>query len=151
MKKRIKSDAERFWQKVQRRHEGCWVWTGALQRDGYAHFTNAAQKTISAHRFSYELHVGPIPEGMDLLHSCDTRSCINPEHLRPGTHHENMMEMIHKGRNPLHSLKPGQVREIREALKNYRHGLCKELAAKYGVGRSVISDIRVGDTYGWVK
>lgn len=148
--RRIKSDAERFWQKVQRRHEGCWVWTGALQRDGYAHFTNADQKTISAHRFSYELHVGQIPAGMDLLHSCDQRSCTNPLHLRPGTHRENMMEMIHKGRNPHHHLKPDQVREIRVALAEPYLGLQTDLAKKYNVDRCVINRINVGRTYRWV-
>ena len=107
-----------FWSRVKKT-DGCWVWTGALQRDGYAHFT-LDRKTITAHRYAYEITVGPIPAGMDLLHSCDNRACVNPAHLRPGTHEENIAEMVRKGRNTKgeqnrrNKVTADRVREIRK-------------------------------------
>jgi len=78
---------ERFWARVDRdgpvhRWLGqCWVWTGALA-NGYGHLTVDGKNTPS-HRFAYELHHGPIPEGMHIDHLCRNRACCNPEHLEP--------------------------------------------------------------------
>jgi hypothetical protein len=69
---------------------GCWLWMGT-KRNGYGLF-NIGSKSKSAHRVAYELFIGPIPTGLHLLHSCDTPSCINPAHLRPGTVKENMAD-----------------------------------------------------------
>jgi len=52
---------------------------------------------VGAHRFSYELHKGPVPDGMEILHSCDVKACINPDHLRAGSHAENMAEAGERG------------------------------------------------------
>lgn len=76
---------------------GCWEWSGNLGRDGYGKVTRA-NKTVRAHRLAYETWVGPIPEGHVVIHSCDNPPCINPEHLRPGTHQENTHDMLAKGR-----------------------------------------------------
>ncbi len=78
---------------VRRRVEiddaGCWLWVGKVNRGGYG-VTSVAGKTRSAHRVSYEWHVGPIPIGLDLDHLCRVRRCVNPDHLEPVTRRENI-------------------------------------------------------------
>ena len=68
---------------------GCWNWTGSKLR-GYGQF-GVNQKTRYAHRISYERHRGLIPEGMDLDHLCRNPGCVNPDHLEPVTHRENLL------------------------------------------------------------
>jgi len=66
---------------------GCWLWTGAKDKDGYGVIRGVIRGVIwtdKAHRLSYSFHVGPIPKGKHILHGCDTPGCINPEHLYPG-------------------------------------------------------------------
>lgn len=78
-------------------NSGCWLWLGKLNGHGYG-VLNYQQKTHRAHRFMYERHVGPIPDGLNILHSCDTPSCVNPSHLSPGTQSENMAQMYARRR-----------------------------------------------------
>jgi hypothetical protein len=68
---------------------GCWLWTGCLTSKGYGHF-GLNRRAILAHRAAYELLVGPIPSGLELDHLCRVRSCVNPAHLEPVTHAENV-------------------------------------------------------------
>lgn len=86
---RYLSMEERFWMKVQK-GPGCWNWVGG-SRDGYGTFTERNKgKTHLAHRFAYEQLVGPIPDSKLLDHRCRNTLCVNPEHLRPVTHKQNM-------------------------------------------------------------
>lgn len=80
---------DRFLAKVTKRPDGCWEWTGA-RRDGYGRFRHAG-KMRAAHRWAYEHFVGPIPDGLDLDHSCRRHWCVNPEHLDPATRQENTL------------------------------------------------------------
>lgn len=75
---------------------GCWVWQRSKHKNGYG-WLKVFGKVVSAHRYSYEIHKGKIPEGMEILHSCDNKRCINPGHLRVGTHKENMAEASTRG------------------------------------------------------
>lgn len=77
---------------------GCWVWFGAKTRDAYGCF-NLQGKNYRAHRFSYSLFKGKIPDGMWILHSCDNPVCVNPKHLSFGTAYDNYQDIIRRGRS----------------------------------------------------
>src|SRR5262245_56294238 len=86
----------RFWSKVQKT-ETCWLWTGAKTR-GYGAI-NIDHHAVLAHRVSYELHIGPIPDGLYVLHRCDVHACVRPDHLFLGTHLDNIQDMVLKKRH----------------------------------------------------
>jgi hypothetical protein len=88
---------------------GCWNWTGHLRR-GYGYIVrrwDGYTTHLSAHRAAYATWVGPIPEGLMILHSCDNPRCINPAHLRPGTHQENMDDKTARARHRNQYGRPG--------------------------------------------
>lgn len=84
---------------------GCWLWTGCTLSYGHGHFRIGSRKDktdrlILAHRFSWELYRGKIPEGVDVLHKCDIPACVNPDHLYLGTHLDNHQDKARKNRGP---------------------------------------------------
>lgn len=85
-----------FWPKV-RKSDGCWEWTGATNGVGYGQL-NVKGKRWSAHRISYEIHIGAIPQGLLVRHRCDNRPCVRPDHLELGTHVDNARDMVERGR-----------------------------------------------------
>ena len=103
-----KSIEERFWSKVikpgeENADDGCWEWAGCRPRRScgvasYGRFSTATSKSVLAHRFSWELHNGPIPDGMVVCHRCDNTGCVRPEHLFVGTQADNLRDCQSKGR-----------------------------------------------------
>ena len=75
----------------------CWRWMGRPDRDGYGQI-KVGKRNKRAHRVAYELQYGPISAGLFICHACDTRGCVNPAHLWPGTNADNMQDMVAKGR-----------------------------------------------------
>lgn len=88
---------ERFLAQVEKRETGCHEWTGHTT-EGYGGL-NINGKGYRAHRVSYRFFVGPIPDGLMVLHKCDNTRCVNPEHLFVGTARDNVHDMISKGRD----------------------------------------------------
>lgn len=89
---------EDFWHfVVLKRANDCWPWAGACVTGGYGRLTTA-DGYILAHRRSYELEHGPIPDGMIVRHGCDNPNCVNPRHLQVGTMKDNTQDMISRGR-----------------------------------------------------
>lgn len=88
----------RFWQSVRiGAQTECWEWTGSRETGGYGHF-RVAGKLARTHRFSWQLHFGPIPKGSLVCHHCDNPPCVRPDHLFLGTDLDNNHDMIRKGR-----------------------------------------------------
>lgn len=87
---------ERLYENISKLPNGCWEWNGLRGSSGYGHI-KAFGKFVGCHRLSYELHNGAIPHGSEILHSCHNRLCVNPDHLRIGTHQDNMREMKERG------------------------------------------------------
>ncbi len=139
----MESDLKRFWDKVEKT-DSCWIWKAHKLKKGYGHF-HFIDKDVLAHRFSYELHKGKIPEGLFVCHSCDSPSCVNPDHLWLGTNKENRDDAECKGRakyfgftipkkgieNNKHKLTETQVIEIRELKKTGKS--YRKIAKQYNV------------------
>lgn len=136
----------------------CWLWTGTFYshkgKRTYGQFW-IDERRIGAHVASYILHVGPVPDGLDVLHSCDVKACVNPAHLRPGTHTENIREAFAKlpddyfagERNGRARLTWPQVHAIRAAAA--RGAKKVDLAAQYRVSAAQISSIVRGKR--WIE
>jgi hypothetical protein len=126
---------------------GCWLWIRGSNSDGYGQIT-MNRKQQAAHRVSWQLYRGPIPEGMQILHSCDTPPCVNPAHLFLGKDKDNVQDSIKKDRHFFpkgeqhgrRKLSDADVREIRSAPKSYGTGMA--LAKRFGVTDQTISNIR---------
>lgn len=138
---------ESFDLKYKKVPSGCWEWSATKNQDGYGRVRRLG-KLESAHRVSYELYKGPL-QGLHVLHSCDNPSCVNPEHLRLGTHLENQQEKAAKGRSkanpmpgeahPSHKLTTEQALFIKNSTASV-----KELMDLFGVSEMLIYGIRKG-------
>lgn len=144
---------------------GCWNWQGPKNPKGYGRIAGVVigdvrytpkEAAMLAHRASWILHNGPIPEsslahGHVVMHVCDNPACVNPLHLRLGTQAENVRDMVQKGRKVAGAWqKATGINHFRSAFKNQSdidlicstQGNTSELARKFGVNRSTINRIR---------
>jgi hypothetical protein len=93
-----KSLVDRFWAFVDKRPDGCWLWTGALFRDGYGAF-RVPRGNVRAHRLSWALaNRTPVPSGLVIRHTCDVKKCVNPAHLASGTPQDNSDDAVARKR-----------------------------------------------------
>jgi len=101
---------EDFWAKVIKRSDGCWIFDGHRNSDGYGLF-RFEWVQWKAHVLSYTIHSGPVPEGFEVCHSCDNPPCVNPDHLEAKTHLENLADCKKRGRTNPFGVK-GLAKEI---------------------------------------
>ena len=135
----------------------CWEWQANRYYNGYGHI-NVDKKTLFVHRYSYEYYFGSFDKSLCVLHKCDNRKCINPDHLFLGTRDENMKDMVSKNRqakgidNGTNKLSEIDVIEIKKTLseKIYK-GLITQLSKKYKVSRAVIYDIKNGKSWSHIQ
>lgn len=126
---------------------GCWLWEGSRHSHGYGLFHRGGSCGGYAHRFSYEMANGPIPTGLEVRHTCNNTSCVNPDHLVVGTHKENMEDMARAGtqkgtKNPAAMVTHEQVLEIRS--RRMQGEKYKDIAVDYGMSPSSVRSIAVG-------
>ena len=139
---RVEMDRQRFFQSV-RKTEDCWLWEGAHTNFGYGVIGWHA-KSASAHRVGWELHFGPIPKGLMVLHRCDRPACVRPEHLFLGTSKDNALDKMAKGRHRYHVFQGedhGRAKvtneEVRAIRRLYAEGISgPELSRRYGLGKT---------------
>ena len=126
---------ERFWAKVVK-SDGCWEWTAKHDKNGYGRFSpNGQYSQVPAHRFSWELHNGPVPEGMLVCHRCDNPECTNPNHLFLGTPQDNMDDKVRKGR-----WKGCAPQRMSNIVSNRRHPVKERLTASVDKLRTLRSE-----------
>ena len=136
----------------------CWEWNGS-KRGGYGRMiigsrTDGTRKSVSAHRVSYELKYGEIPDGIEICHRCDNPCCVNPEHLFAGTRQDNIDDRQRKGRNitfvgeeqPRSKLTRKAVKDARWE-RAYKGTSYQKLADKYGVSKKTILNAINGKTW----
>lgn len=156
-KKLVGPPESRFWCKVDRGvDDECWVWTAYVNEWGYGKFRVAPNRLMSAHRFSFELANGPIPEGAVICHHCDNPPCVNPRHLYAGSHLTNRHDWAERNggnlargeRNGSAVLTGELVRELRRRAMSGEPQTT--LAREFNVHPNTIAKAVSGETWGHI-
>lgn len=135
----------------------CWIWNGPRTTLGYGRPRILGRKTL-AHRISWEIFRGTIPEGLGVLHRCDNPLCVNPDHLEIGDQKKNMMDATARGRldsqkhpekyngekSNFARLTVEQVRAVKEALLTKRQ--C-DVAREFGLSKQIVFEIKSGKSW----
>lgn len=139
---------------VIRNDDGCWNWAGCVPKNGYPQF-RFQMKRERAHRASWLLHYGDIPENMHVLHRCDNKRCSRPDHLFLGTRADNMRDMLKKGYHPTLGKKHednhrailclDKVKQIKSLIDIGKS--MKKIADIFNVSVGAIANIRYGNTW----
>lgn len=151
---------ERFEDFIERiPFHSCWEWMGQLNNKGYAMIWDKDRnQSVVASRIAYLLYIGDIPKGLYVCHSCDNRSCVNPNHLWLGTPKDNTQDMINKGRVQrgleVKGKRKLRLEEVVQIKRLYKKGVKgwghKALAKKYGMSQSAIRDIISGKSWNYI-
>ena len=137
---------ERFWKHVQKTDE-CWVWIGGCHADGYGSFGASRGHAIRAHQYSWQLHNGPVPDGLCVLHICDNPPCVRPDQLFLGTKLDNARDREAKGRGRQpkgeahHNAKLTQEAVLAIRARRAQGEFCRIIAADYNVTTGLVSQI----------
>ena len=123
--------------------DDCWEWTGARHPFGHGRLRAGTRSdpVLIAHRVAWMYWVGPIPDGMQIRHTCDNAPCCNPAHLLIGAQADNVRDMVQRRRHGGEKLTPDMVRDIRSRSAGPR-GYVNAMAAEFGVVPQTITDIR---------
>ncbi len=134
---------ELFWSRVTKSDDadGCWTHSGSRGSHGYPQATARTNRSLPAHRVSWAIHHGPITNGLWVLHRCNNKLCVRPDHLYLGTHRDNMDDLARAG-HPNRKLTDEAVRRVRVGGEPLR-----VLARAYGVDPKAIDNVRRGVTY----
>lgn len=162
--RKIVNKAVHFWSKVDKT-DTCWLWLGRCEteRGGYGQFDITRKQIVKCHRYSYELAYGPIPDGQQVLHRCDTPRCVRPDHLFLGDNTINVQDRVAKrrsaagsssgaavhpdkmwrsGQRKLSCQKAAEIRQIRS-----EGAAVSDLAKMFDVGYCTIVDVLANKTW----
>jgi hypothetical protein len=128
-----------FFIRVLKRVRGCWTWTGYVGNVGYGVFRPSAKQRTGAHRMSWVIHYGPIPEGLYVLHRCDNRVCVRPDHLFLGTVWDNRKDCVQKSR---HKGRPRKLSDIEITAIQKDPRSQRPIARDYGITQGYVSKIK---------
>lgn len=152
----------RFWNKVDKVKEGCWLWNGAVNEAGYGVIARSKEDKLlmRAHRVMWLMAYGSIPDGLHVLHHCDVPRCVRPSHLFTGTDADNQHDKWAKGRGNPPPVRRGKdnnktkltTTDVREIRKLYEDQDCtqRELGILFDVDRSQIGHIVNGEHWRWL-